>query len=134
MSIKSQIIMSSREHYKAHIRKHVTNINAILANPITIPEHTDIMDSVEKELFVISEYESKLQALDKYIKDESDDNGNNGNNGNGNGGNNGNNGNNDTSTTTESSTTTTETSTTQQEATITVGAGSHLTIERPFTV
>lgn len=110
MSIKNQIIVASREHFKAHIRKHLTNINVILANPTAIPDHTDVMDAVEKELFIISDYESKLAALDKHFRSEDGE---------------------DHETDSKSTSTTT---TTQADATVVAGAGSHINVERPFTV
>jgi hypothetical protein len=39
----------------------------MLNNPIAIPEHTDIMDAVEKELSIIAEYDDKLEMLNKYF-------------------------------------------------------------------
>ena len=43
------------------------NIETMLRNPIAIPEHTDIMDAIEKELEIIAEYDDKLEMLDKYF-------------------------------------------------------------------
>jgi hypothetical protein len=39
----------------------------MLNNPIAIPEHTDIMEAIEKELGHISEYHDKLEVLEKYF-------------------------------------------------------------------
>jgi hypothetical protein len=125
MNIRNEIIAASREHFKSHIRKHLTNINVMLENPRSFPDHTDIMDAIEKEINIIDEYDSKLAVLEKYLSEpatKSSDNGN--------GQNNGNNGNNDQNTTT---TETVTTDTTQQDTTVYASAGSHVTIERPFT-
>jgi hypothetical protein len=43
------------------------NIQVMLENPRAIPEHTDIMDAIEKELALIDEYDGKLQMLQQYI-------------------------------------------------------------------
>jgi hypothetical protein len=98
----------------------------MLANPVTIPGRTDIMDAIEKELAIIDEYDSKLHVLEKYLAEEpmptAKSNGN------------GNQGNNDDSSSTSTVKETTTKETTQQDTAVYTGAGSHVTIERPFTV
>ncbi len=102
----------------------------MLANPVTIPDHTDVMDAIEKELAIIDEYDSKLHVLEKYLAEEPMPTAKS--NGQGNG--NGNQGNNDDSSSTSTVKETTTKETTQQDTTVFTGAGSHVTIERPFTV
>jgi hypothetical protein len=65
--MKDRILEASRAHFESHILKHRVNIETILNNPIAIPEHTDIMDAVEKELAIMAEYEDKLEMLNKYF-------------------------------------------------------------------
>lgn len=43
------------------------NVEVMLNNPIAIPEHTDIMDAIEKELAIMAEYSDKLEMLKKYF-------------------------------------------------------------------
>ena len=68
--MRTRLIEATREHLASHIRKHVMNVEVMLANPIGIPEHTDIMAAIENELAHISEYHDKLEALEHYFKDE----------------------------------------------------------------
>lgn len=65
--MKTRIINATRDHLVSHISKHVINIEVILNNPIAIPEHTDIMEAIEKELAYISDYHDKLEVLEKYF-------------------------------------------------------------------
>jgi hypothetical protein len=65
--MKDRILEASRAHFESHILKHRVNIETILNNPIAIPEHTDILDAVEKELAIIAEYSDKLEMLNKYF-------------------------------------------------------------------
>lgn len=65
--MKDRIIQASKAHFESHILKHRVNVETILNNPIAIPEHTDIMDAVEKELAIMAEYEDKLEMLNKYF-------------------------------------------------------------------
>lgn len=62
------ILNASRTHYEAHIEKHRINIEVMLNNPTAIPEHSDIMDAIEKEVAQIAEYMDKLEVLDRYFK------------------------------------------------------------------
>jgi len=68
--MRTRLIEATREHLASHIQKHVVNLEVILANPIAIPEHTDIMAAIENELAHISECHDKLEALEHYFKDE----------------------------------------------------------------
>ena len=65
--MRDQILEVSRLHFTAHIQKHRVHIETILHNPIAIPEHTDIIDAIEKELAIMAEYEDKLEMLNKYF-------------------------------------------------------------------
>ena len=61
--MKDKIIQTLKLHFEAHIQKHKTNIEIMLANPMAIHDHTDFMGAVELELAQIAEYEDKLEAL-----------------------------------------------------------------------
>jgi hypothetical protein len=65
--MRDQILRASRLHFESHIEKHRVNIETMLNNPIAIPEHTDIMDAIEKELAIMAEYADKLEMLNKYF-------------------------------------------------------------------
>jgi hypothetical protein len=66
-NIRADLIDTSKLHFKAHIERHRINIEVMLANPIAIPEHTDIMEAVEAELAKMAEYQDKLEMLLKYF-------------------------------------------------------------------
>jgi len=72
--MKTRIINATILHLTAHINKHVVNIEVMLNNPVAIPEHTDIMEAIEKELEYISEYHDKLEVLEKYFGDVNEQN------------------------------------------------------------
>ena len=67
--MKKQLIEATRLHLTSHIQKHVMNLEVMLNNPIAIPEHTDIMEAIEKELGYISEYRDKLESLEMHFGD-----------------------------------------------------------------
>ena len=58
-----------KQHFAAHILKHKMNVDIMLSNPIAIHDHTDLMDAIEKEIALISEYHDKLEVMDTYFKE-----------------------------------------------------------------
>ena len=67
-NMRDEFIKASRIHFKAHIEKHRMNVENLLNNSVGVAEHPDIMDSVEKELAIIAEYDDKLEMLNKYFQ------------------------------------------------------------------
>ena len=68
--MRTDLINASKLHFKAHIEKHRVNIENLLENPRGVAEHPDIMDTIEKELEIIAEYDDKLNVLIKYFDDD----------------------------------------------------------------
>ena len=67
--MRDQLLKASRLHFAAHIEKHRVNLEVLLANPHSLPDHTDVMDAIEKEVAIIAEYMDKLEVLARYFKD-----------------------------------------------------------------
>jgi len=67
-NMRDELIKASRIHFKAHIEKHRMNVENLLNNSVGVAEHPDLMDSIEKELDLIAEYDDKLEMLNKYFK------------------------------------------------------------------
>ena len=65
--MRKEILDASRLHFKAHIEKHRINVENLLKNPTGVAEHPDIMETIEKELEIIAEYDDKLEILKKYF-------------------------------------------------------------------
>lgn len=65
--MEQRILGALESHFEAHILKHQVNIEVILANPIAIPEHVDVMEAIESELAKMVEYKDKLEALREYF-------------------------------------------------------------------
>tara|TARA_R100000426_G_scaffold85402_1_gene65355 strand:- start:888 stop:1115 length:228 start_codon:yes stop_codon:yes gene_type:complete len=65
--MRTDLINASKLHFKAHIEKHRVNIENLLENPRGVAEHPDIMDTIEKELEIIAEYDDKLNVLIIYF-------------------------------------------------------------------
>ena len=71
--LREQLLSACRVYFKAQVQRHKVNVENYLSNSVAVAEHEDLIQSVEKELGLIAEYEDKLNALDKYflsVKDE----------------------------------------------------------------
>tara|TARA_X000001036_G_C20483732_1_gene726809 strand:- start:657 stop:905 length:249 start_codon:yes stop_codon:yes gene_type:complete len=66
-NMRDELLKASRIHFKAHIEKHRINVENLLNNSVGVAEHPDLMDSIEKELGIIAEYDDKLAVVDKYF-------------------------------------------------------------------
>ena len=66
--MRYKMIEAMRSHAKGHIDKHKMNVEVYLNNPAGIGEHSDIMESVEKELLEVAKYDDILTMVEKYIE------------------------------------------------------------------
>ena len=65
--MRGDLIKASKLHFKAHIEKHRINVENLLENGVGVAEHPDIMETIEKELEIMAEYDDKLSILNKYF-------------------------------------------------------------------
>jgi hypothetical protein len=66
MNLRNDLLKASKKHFEAHIEKHRINIENMLNNTVGVGDHPDVMDSIEKELEVMSVYADKLEMLDYF--------------------------------------------------------------------
>ena len=66
--MREQMIYALKNHAQAHIEKHRMNVEVYLNNPVGVGEHSDIMDTIEKELNLMAEYHDQLEILNTYFK------------------------------------------------------------------
>ena len=62
------MVLSLKNHAKGHIYKHIANVEIYLHNTAGIGEHSDIVESVEKELMEVAKYDDVLEMIEKYIE------------------------------------------------------------------
>ena len=65
--MKDRIVNTLEQHYQAIIAKHKLNIDIMLANPRSIPEHENFIQSIDKELSQLADADDKLKALKEYF-------------------------------------------------------------------
>tara|TARA_B100001113_G_scaffold211706_1_gene173704 strand:- start:500 stop:718 length:219 start_codon:yes stop_codon:yes gene_type:complete len=71
--MREQIIKALIAHAQGDIEKHRANIEVYLTNPAGVGEHTDILESIEKELDSIAKYMDQIEVIQKYIKKKNDE-------------------------------------------------------------
>ena len=71
--MREQIIKALIAHAQGDIEKHRANIEVYLTNPAGVGEHTDILESIEKELDSIAKYMDQIELIQKYIKKKNDE-------------------------------------------------------------
>jgi|TARA_Y100000296_G_scaffold32778_1_gene37956 hypothetical protein len=68
MNYREDLIKVSELYFNAQIEKHKVNVENLLENLVGVAEHSDIVETIEKELQVIANYDEKLNVLRKYFK------------------------------------------------------------------
>ena len=71
--MRKDIIEASKLHFKAHIEKHRINVENLLNKGVGVAEHPDIMETIEKELEIMAEYEKRGLAESSEEPVESED-------------------------------------------------------------
>ena len=69
--MREMLIQAVRAYASGHVQKHKANIEVFLSNAVGVGEHTDIIDSIEKELDEIARYNDQVEMIDKYFKQPS---------------------------------------------------------------
>ena len=65
---RDKLVVSVQSYLQGNIDKCIANIENLLENHIALAEHPDIVETIEKELDVLADYEDKLNVLIKYFK------------------------------------------------------------------
>jgi len=67
LNFRDDLIKASEKQFEALINKHRINVEVLLENNVGLAEHPDIMETIEKELEIMAEYDDKLSILNKYF-------------------------------------------------------------------
>lgn len=61
------LIEALRKHAMGQIEMHRANVDTYRLNPAGIGEHSDLTQTIEKEIMEIAKYDDVLEVLDKYF-------------------------------------------------------------------
>ena len=69
-SMRNEMIDAVKVNCEGNLQLHKTNIEIYLNKSIGIGEHSDIIQTIIKELEQVAKYEELLQTLDKHFSKE----------------------------------------------------------------
>ena len=67
LHMREQILRALIAHAQGDIAKHKANVDVYLEHPAGVGEHTDILESIEKELDTIAKYQDQIDVIKKYF-------------------------------------------------------------------
>ena len=65
--LKEVMISAARKHAEAEIDLHKANIEVYMSKVVGIGEHSDIIETIQKELDKMAMAHDRLEMLDKYF-------------------------------------------------------------------
>ena len=67
--LKEIMISAARKHAEAEIELHKANIEVYMRQVVGIGEHSDIIETIQKELDAMAVANDRLETLDKYFNE-----------------------------------------------------------------
>ena len=67
MQMRNEILEALKSHATGHIDKHKANVEILLQKQVGVAEHPDTLETIEKELKIIAEYDDQLEMINKYF-------------------------------------------------------------------
>ena len=65
--MRVNLLEAAKKHAEGQIAVHKTNVEVYLNNPAGIGEHSDIVETIQKELDLLASADDRLEMLKKYF-------------------------------------------------------------------
>ena len=65
--VKDQLIKAAKQHAEAEIQLHKTNVDVYMQTVVGIGEHSDIIETIQKELDAMATAHDRLEMLNTYF-------------------------------------------------------------------
>ena len=65
--MREQLLEAAVKHAEGQIAVHKTNVEVYLNNPAGIGEHSDIVETIQKELDLLASADDRLEMLKQYF-------------------------------------------------------------------
>ena len=62
-----------KSFYVGNINRHIANVEVYLRMPVGIGEHSDIQESIDKEIEKIAQFDDRLAMITKYFERRQED-------------------------------------------------------------
>ena len=69
MDLKEQMINAARKHAEADLDLHKVNIEVYMQKVVGIGEHSDIIETIQKELDAMASAHDRIEMLNLYFAD-----------------------------------------------------------------
>ena len=66
--MRDMLVAALKSYYVGNINKHLSNIEGYLRQPVGVGEHSDVIETIDKELEKVSMYDDKLMMTIKYLE------------------------------------------------------------------
>ena len=70
--MREKLLKALLSHAQGHLDKHVANVEVYLKQPVGVGEHIDVVETIEKELLKIADYDAQMEMLTKYFNDSTE--------------------------------------------------------------
>ncbi len=67
MDLREQMLNAARKHAEGDLELHKTNIEVYMQKVVGIGEHSDIIETIQKELDQMAAADDRLEMLEKYF-------------------------------------------------------------------
>lgn len=67
MGSKNDMLAALIQNARGNLVKHKVNVDIFLNNPIGVAEHSDYIETMQKELDAIAHWEDQIHVLQKYF-------------------------------------------------------------------
>ena len=69
MDLKEQMINAARKHAEADLELHKVNVEVYMQKVVGIGEHSDIIETIQKELDQMASAHDRIEMLNLYFAD-----------------------------------------------------------------
>ena len=67
MNLKQQMVNAAMKHAEAELELHKTNVEVYMQKVVGIGEHSDIIETIQKELDAMASAQDRMDMLQKYF-------------------------------------------------------------------
>ena len=71
--MREKLLKALLSHAQGELDKHLANVEVYLKQPVGVGEHIDVVETMEKELLKVADYDAQIEMLTKYFNDEEDE-------------------------------------------------------------
>tara|TARA_B100000941_G_scaffold288225_1_gene264735 strand:+ start:537 stop:752 length:216 start_codon:yes stop_codon:yes gene_type:complete len=68
--LRNLLYKALEAYLQGNIEKHIVNVKLQAENAVGVAEHSDHIETIDKELGKIAEFEDRLEVLRKYFKEK----------------------------------------------------------------